>query len=458
MSLNRNKWLPYLFLLPSLLYLLIFFAWPMVSSLSLAFWKDDSRLTVHVDPNADSSVDGTVPQASTVAILATQGNRIADADEIPELVDTWYFIDAVDADGNALTGWVRDTRIRVEETEDGSLPTAGSIRTVRRSGADPQTSVYAEPGSDNGEVLGKLDARTDVTITEQAILEVWYQISWVSEEGDAVEGWVLASNIVPGEQDPTQGFVQRGNMGEWTLDHIERMVTDRFFQDAFVTTLGLAIIIIPIQFVVALAMALVIQAQLKGSTFFLYIYTIPLAVSELAVGIVFFLIFSQSGYINSLLVSTGLLDNPYTFISVDTRYWIFIAIVLAEVWRATSIVMVILVSGLQSIPAESLEAAELFGAHYWQRVRHIILPLLRPSIQVALILRTILAFQVFAVVIAISGGEIMTTLARETYRWYSGDILNPHIASAYGGLIMLVSLIISIFYLRAVRSQEETAS
>ena len=109
----------------------------------------------------------------------------------------------------------------------------------------------------------------------------------------------------------------------------------------------------------------------------------------------------------------GILDEPQLFLSADTRYWIIAAIVLAELWRATSIVMVIVVSGLQAIPDETLEAAELFGANYWQRVRHIMLPLLRPSIQVALILRTILFYQVFAVVIALSGGDVVTTLARE---------------------------------------------
>jgi multiple sugar transport system permease protein len=76
---------------------------------------------------------------------------------------------------------------------------------------------------------------------------------------------------------------------------------------------------------------------------------------------------------------------------------------------------------------------------------------------VALILRTILAFQVFAVVMAIGGGDVVTTLARETYRWYSEDIRNPNLAASYAGLIMLISLVAAIFYLRAVRSQQEVA-
>ena len=65
--------------------------------------------------------------------------------------------------------------------------------------------------------------------------------------------------------------------------------------------------------------------------------------------------------------------------------------------------MIVLVAGLQSIPGEYLEAADVFGASLWDKVWRVILPLLKPSLQVALILRTILAFQVFAVVLAVTG-------------------------------------------------------
>ena len=115
------------------------------------------------------------------------------------------------------------------------------------------------------------------------------------------------------------------------------------------------------------------------------------------------------------------------------------------------------VSGLQAIPDETLEAAELFGASYWQRVRHIMLPLLRPSIQVALILRTILALQVFAVVIALSGGDVVTVLANETFRQYF-DLRNNNVASAYALFILLLSIASAVFYLRAVRSETEVRS
>jgi multiple sugar transport system permease protein len=83
----------------------------------------------------------------------------------------------------------------------------------------------------------------------------------------------------------------------------------------------------------------------------------------------------------------------------------------------------------------------------------VILPLLRPSLQVALILRTILAFQVFAVVLALAGRG-MSVLASEAYRWYNA-YRNPNVAAAYAALIMLLSIATTVLYLRALYTREE---
>jgi len=302
--------------------------------------------------------------------------------------------------------------------------------------------------------VGKLDARTPVAIQDTTVLEVWYHVSG-EVEGETIQGWTQ-SRYIQIFSDETQGRIDRGNTGQFTTKYIEKMINDRFFKPAFTTSLLLMVIIIPAQFVLAIIMALVIQARLKGNTTFLYIFSIPLGVSDLAVGIVWYSIFTQYGYLNTILQNLGLISAPITYLTANTKYWIIVAIWLAEVWRATSIVMIIVVSGLQAISQEVLEAAEIFGATLWQRIRHVILPLLRPSLQVALILRTILAFQVFAVVIALSGGDIVTVLANESYRQYY-DLRNPNVAAAYAGFILLLSLVSAIFYLRTIRAQEEAA-
>jgi multiple sugar transport system permease protein len=339
----------------------------------------------------------------------------------------------------------------VREQDDAGVPVSGTIRPILGASADPLTSVHAEP-DDDSEVLGQLEAQTPVSILDQVTLEVWFLVE--GRRGDeTVQGW-SQSRFIRLLGDQTVGRVEQGDTGRFTTQYVERMVNDRFFMPALRTTLLLIVMIIPVQFVLSIIMALVIQANLKGSGVFLYIFAIALGLSDLAVGILWFSIFTHFGYLNSILQTLGLIDAPVTYLSATSRHWIIIAIWLAEIWRSTAIVMVIVVAGLQAISREVLEASEVFGANLWQRLRYIILPLLRPSLQVALILRTILAFQVFAVVIVLSGGDVVTVLANETYRQYY-DLRNTNVAAAYASFILLLSLLSAIFYLQAVRTQEE---
>ncbi len=241
--------------------------------------------------------------------------------------------------------------------------------------------------------------------------------------------------------------------GEFTTQYLQRMVSDVNFSDAIRNTLLLIITVIPIQFVLAVIMGLALQAKPKSASFFLYLWTIPLGVSDLAAGIVWLAIFGDRGFLNSVLTGLGLMNTPFAWLSYEHPLSLLAAVVIAEVWRATSIVMVIVVAGLQLIPPDYTEAAEVFGATTWQRLWHVTLPMLRPSLQVALILRTILAFQVFAVVVALAGTR-MPVLASEAYNWYGGNH-NPNVAAAYALLILIFSLVTTGLYLRALRTRDE---
>jgi multiple sugar transport system permease protein len=241
--------------------------------------------------------------------------------------------------------------------------------------------------------------------------------------------------------------------GAWSLDSVQRMLRDASFSGALLTTLALVVLVIPVQFALAMSMALIINARLKGEGLWLYIYAIPLGISELAAGIVWVSIFTQTGWLNSILEGLGIIDSPITWQSAETPWLLISLVVVAEAWRATSIIMIILVAGLQSIPREFFEAADVYGASTWQKVRRVVLPMLRPSLQVALILRTILAFQVFATVVALAGTGL-DVLADEARRWAT-DIDNDHVAAAYAGLILLLSIIGTTLFLVALPTREE---
>jgi multiple sugar transport system permease protein len=245
----------------------------------------------------------------------------------------------------------------------------------------------------------------------------------------------------------------QGSDGTFGTSSIERMLGDASFRGALFTTVALVILVIPLQFLLAMSMALVINANLKGRGLWLYVYALPLGISELAAGIVWVSIFTQSGWLNSILMGLGIIDRPITWQSAETPWILIGTVVIAEAWRATSIIMIILVAGLQSIPREFLEAADVYGASTWQKIRRVVLPMLRPSLQVALILRTILAFQVFATVIALAGSGL-DVLAGEAQRWAT-DIDNDNVAAAYAGLILLLSLVATGLFLILLPTREE---
>ena len=136
----------------------------------------------------------------------------------------------------------------------------------------------------------------------------------------------------------------------------------------------------------------------------------------------------------------------------ETPFALLVAVVIAEIWRATAIVMVILIAGLQLVPKEFGEAASVFGASPWRGFWRITLPLLRPSIQSALILRTVLAFEAFAVVLAL-GGRNFPVLVSEAYNWQHFN-QDPGVAAAYAVVVMAISLAATVVYLRVLRTPE----
>ena len=243
--------------------------------------------------------------------------------------------------------------------------------------------------------------------------------------------------------------------GVWSLESIETMVTDANFTRAITATLTLVIIVIPFQLALAMAMALGVNKRLKGTSLWLYIYALPLAIRELAAGIVWVSIFTQKGWLNSVLETLGIVERGIIWQSAES-YWTLIGIiVVAEMWRATSIMMIILVAGLQSIPDEYLEAAEVYGASLWQRVRRVIMPMLRPSLQVALILRIILAIQIFATAVALAGTGL-TVMSQQTLEW-ANDIDNDNVAAAWAGLMLLMSIVatIGVLWLLPVKDEQQ---
>ena len=235
----------------------------------------------------------------------------------------------------------------------------------------------------------------------------------------------------------------------FTLDNFRDVTSHWKFPISLQNTLLLALAVVPVQVALALLMATMVNKMKKGRDLILYVWTIPLGISDLAAGIIWLAIFEQSGFLNSMMSGLGLVDRPVNFLSYQNPGIVFLAIALAEIWRATAIMLVILVAGIGLIPKEYYEAAEVFGASPWKRFTRVTLPLLRPSLQTALVLRVILAFEVFAVVAAL-GGTLFPVLMGETYA-YQFELLNGGAAAAIALIILAISIAFTILILRILR-------
>lgn len=256
--------------------------------------------------------------------------------------------------------------------------------------------------------------------------------------------------LIPLVQTVWLSFADEGGL---SLANYARMAGDLNFSLAIRNTFLLTLVVLPIQVALAIMMAVMLTKIGRGRDLVLWILTIPLGISDLAAGLAWLAILQNSGYLNSALFALGVIPGPVGWLSQETPVALFIAIVLAEVWRATAIVLVIIVAGIQLIPKEFAEAAEVFGARPWTRFRRITLPLLKPSLQSALILRTVLAFEVFAVVYAL-GGTNFPVLAGEAYTWQNVN-QNYGVAAAYAVLIMAISLAATAVYIRVLRVRPE---
>lgn len=204
--------------------------------------------------------------------------------------------------------------------------------------------------------------------------------------------------------------------------------------------------VIPAQLTLAIFASLFFLQNFRWRDFILYIFVVPLAISEVAAALLWYTMLSSSGFLNKVLMRFDLISKPIYFFGYEFRDRTLLAIIITEIWRATAIVFVIIYAGLQMINREYFEAADVFGMSFWQKLRYVILPLLKPSIQTALVIRTLFALQIVGPIFVL-GGEYVRVLATEVVYWYSIR-LNPAIASAWAVLIGAVTLALGGLYIK----------
>lgn len=189
---------------------------------------------------------------------------------------------------------------------------------------------------------------------------------------------------------------------EWVgLDNFTDQLGDPATRNAFGNTLAYILGYLPLVYVGGLALALALNARLKGRSLLRGIYFLPVVSSWIVVALVWRWLLNPSvGVVNWALGLVGV-DGPGWW---TDPAWAMPSIVLASAWKDLGFVMVILLAGLQAIPTDVIEAARVDGAGWWRRLWSIVLPLLSPSTFFVVVISLINGFQVFDQVYAMTGG------------------------------------------------------
>lgn len=252
--------------------------------------------------------------------------------------------------------------------------------------------------------------------------------------------WAIpaASGVALAFQGP-QGF---------TLRYFQYVLRDPYFYQALGYTFTFLVISVTVEFVLALAVALLINTNFKGASLFLFVALIPMVLPEISYGAIWATGYAQHGWVNSLLVHLGLMDpaKPISWLAYGKIARWMALLIVAEAWRGLPSVMIILLAGLQGISREYGEAARIFGATGFQTLCKITLPLLKPSIQTALILRAIGAVQIFVIITVIFGHRNLPVLVEEAV-YYFRELHQKQLGAAYALIIMGIVVTLSILYL-----------
>src|SRR5205085_8591546 len=246
-----------------------------------------------------------------------------------------------------------------------------------------------------------------------------------------------------------------GESAHWTLAHFTRLFSDSFFLAALGHTILYAVVALTFEFLLGLGLALLVDRPLRGRGLFRALLLVPMMLPPVVVGVVWRLMLNPDfGAINGTLRSVGFNTDALTWTASPKLA--MLSVIAVDVWQWTPFIFLVLLAGLQAIPQEPYEAARLDGSSAWQTLRFITLPLLKPAMLIALLLRTMDLLRVFDQIFILTEGG--PGFATETVSLYIYRAAFRFFVFGYAAAMSLVFLtilhLISAGYIRLLQRQE----
>lgn len=210
----------------------------------------------------------------------------------------------------------------------------------------------------------------------------------------------------------------RGAQGAWGLSNLTTMLSDPLAWKALRVTAFLFVACLVLETILGLAIAVLLNKPVPGRRTLEALVLVPSITASVAVAMMWLLLMQPDlGLLNTMLGSVGI-DGPTWLGDPSSAPW---AIVIVDVWQWTPFMALIMTAGLRGLPEEPLEAAVVDGATGWQRFRLVVLPMLRPVILVAVLLRSIDLLRFFDTIYVLTqGGPLNSTLTLNIYGYRQG--------------------------------------
>lgn len=225
------------------------------------------------------------------------------------------------------------------------------------------------------------------------------------------------------------------------LGNYQRMLGDGRFWQSLWNTSVFTVVSVVLELIFGLGIALVLNKSFFGRGAVRTIAIIPWALPTAVMGLAWAWIFNdQYGVVNDLLLRLGLIDTGINWLGTPTLA--MIALIVADVWKTTPFISIILLAGLQSISEDLYEAHRMDGASPWQSFRQITLPLLLPQILIALLFRFAQSFGVFDLVQVMTGGG--PAGSTETVSIYIYSTVMRYLDFGYGAALVVVTFLLLV--------------
>lgn len=233
------------------------------------------------------------------------------------------------------------------------------------------------------------------------------------------------------------------------------ILTDPKFWQSVRVTIVFVVVSVSLVIVLSTAIALLMNREFRGRSFVRGLMLVPWAIPNVVNGLMWLWILNPSyGALNGLLTQLGIIDTYVVWLGEKNTA--LLMVILAEVWKETPFIMLMILAALQSIPKDLYEAAVVDGSNSFQKLFKITLPMIRPTLFVAITLRTIWAIKSFDLIYTLtSGGPDNATNIIGYYTYMKSFVsMNLGRGSAAAWLMTLVMVVLTVLYQRALYMED----